>query len=130
MLFSSLNGLSVLIVEDEAIIAMACSDILKAAQCDVLACVATAKAAVDAALRHAPDFVLMDVRLRGNGTGIDAAEEIRARGAMYPILFTTASSEPEVLRRIRGIPRSDILPKPINYAVLPRMIRDLTARRP
>lgn len=123
MLLSSLDGLSALIVEDEALIAMAYADMLKAAQCTVVGCVATADAAVTSALRHAPNFVLMDVRLRGDRTGLDAAEEIRARGATFPIIFATACSQPEDIRRMRQIARSDIPSKPVSYVELGKAIR-------
>ena len=116
MHLEGLAGLSAFVVEDEALVALANLDILEASRCNVLRPVATAAAAIEATFRSSPAIVLMDVRLKGERTGIDAADELRGRGAMVPILFVTASSQPDSVRRMRQIPRSGILAKPLNYA--------------
>ena len=68
----------VLVVEDEALIALSLTDMLESMGLTVCGTADNARSAVDLADRDAPDLVLMDIRLRGKGDGIDAARQIRA----------------------------------------------------
>ncbi len=80
----------VLIVEDEAIIAINLkSDLLKSGY-DILPIASTADKAVLLAREHKPDIILMDVILKGKKTGIDAAGQIVAESRI-PILFLTGN---------------------------------------
>jgi CheY-like chemotaxis protein len=85
----------VLVVEDEAIAAMAIRVMLESLGCSVIGIVPDGREAVDLAERHRPDVILMDVRLKGGMSGIDCAKLITAR-IPIPIVFTTAYSAEEV----------------------------------
>lgn len=79
----------VLIIEDEAVIAMDLSDLVTAAGHEVCAMEATASGAVAAAKRERPDLVLADIQLADNSSGIDAVKEILASFSV-PVIFITA----------------------------------------
>jgi DNA-directed RNA polymerase specialized sigma24 family protein/CheY-like chemotaxis protein len=79
----------VLIIEDEAVIAMDLSDIVTAAGHDVCAMETTASGAVAAAKRERPDLVLADIQLADGSSGIDAVRDILASFEV-PVIFITA----------------------------------------
>jgi CheY-like chemotaxis protein len=72
------NSPKVLVVEDEAVMAMLYSRKLRSKGYTVTGTAATKEEAVNLAFKNPPDFVLMDIRLVGEGDGIDAAREIAA----------------------------------------------------
>lgn len=79
----------VLIIEDEAVIAMDLSDLVTGAGHEVCAMETTASGAVAAAKRERPDLVLADIQLADNSSGIDAVKEILASFSV-PVIFITA----------------------------------------
>lgn len=79
----------VLIIEDEAVIAMDLSDLVTAAGHDVCAIEATASGAVAAADRERPDLVLADIQLADGSSGIDAVKQILSSFEV-PVIFVTA----------------------------------------
>jgi CheY-like chemotaxis protein len=79
----------ILIIEDEAVIAMDLSDLVTGAGHDVCAVEATASAAVAAAKRERPDLVLADIQLADGSSGIDAVKEILSSFEV-PVIFITA----------------------------------------
>ena len=79
----------VLIIEDEAVIAMDLSDLITSAGHEVCAMETTASGAVAAAKRERPDLVLADIQLADNSSGIDAVKEILA-SFNVPVIFITA----------------------------------------
>jgi DNA-directed RNA polymerase specialized sigma24 family protein len=79
----------VLIIEDEAVIAMDLSDLVTAAGHEVCGMEATAAGAVATAKRERPDLVLADIQLADNSSGIDAVKEILASFSV-PVIFITA----------------------------------------
>jgi CheY-like chemotaxis protein len=86
-----MNGLRVLIVEDEVIIAWDLRETLERLGNEVLPIAAAAGKAVEQARAAAPDLILMDITLRGERTGIDAALEIREFSDV-PIFYVTGNS--------------------------------------
>ena len=68
--------------------------------------------AVKLGLEHYPDIVVMDVVLRGQSDGIDAAEIIRDLVGST-IVFCTANSDPETRRRMEAVDGSVIVLKPV-----------------
>lgn len=117
---------SVLIVDDDFLIAEYLREVVEDAGCRVCATAATAEDAVAEALRFRPDVVLMDVRLRGAGDGVDAALRIHARLGT-PVVFITGSNEPETMRRIQADHPRGILVKPILPEQLVASLRDVIA---
>ncbi len=86
----------ILIVEDEALIAVDLRKKLEAAGYRVPAIVDNGADALLSVERFGPDLVLMDIRLRGPGDGIETAERIR-RQFQVPVMFVTAHADRETL---------------------------------
>ncbi len=64
---------TVLIVEDQVLIAWHLSDLVEGAGHRVLAIARDPAEAMEAAARQRPDFALMDIRLHGGTSGLEAA---------------------------------------------------------
>lgn len=101
----------ILVVEDEAIIAADLQATLTRLGYEVPETVDTGESAIARAAELRPDLVLMDIRLRGTLDGIAAAEEIQ-RARDVPVIFLTAYTDEETLRRAR-------LTLPFAYVVKP-----------
>jgi DNA-binding NarL/FixJ family response regulator len=101
----------VLIVEDQALIALALAADLAAMHCEVIGRAASGEAAVDLARRLTPDIVLMDVQLAGRLDGIEAAALIKAECAPR-IIFVTAYADGPDRPRMEAIRPAAILGKP------------------
>lgn len=114
---------SVLIVEDEAIIAELWSLYIEAMGIDVCGVAATAADAVSLAQAHQPELVLMDMRLRGEGDGVDAALAIHA-SVGSKVIFITGSQEPATLARIDLDHPTAVLIKPVNQIQFTQTVQD------
>src|SRR2546423_12448940 len=90
---------SVLIVEDEYLIAMGLSAQIEDMGLAVCATADTAQGAIAQAQVHRPAIVLMDVRLRGDGDGVDAALAIH-KDVGSKVIFITGSREQKTIDRI------------------------------
>ena len=82
----------VLVIEDEAVIALDVADIVRNAGHEVVGIAATEKAAVDLAKKHSPHLVLADIQLRGSDSGISAVREI-LQAMTVPVIFVTGYPE-------------------------------------
>jgi len=87
------NALQLLLVEDEAITALALKRLVGRLGHEVCAVTATAEDAIRLAGEILPDIVLMDIRLAGEMDDITAARQIRERFGIGSI-FMTANSDP------------------------------------
>jgi two-component system, response regulator PdtaR len=102
----------VLIVEDEALIALMLSDMIEGMGLKVCGMTDTASGAMALAEMHKPDLILMDVRLNGAEDGVSAALEIHEK-YQTPVVFVTASREQETIDRIMSSHPAGLLIKPI-----------------
>jgi PAS domain S-box-containing protein len=107
----------ILVVEDEGIIALDIQGELEGLGYAVCAIVATGEAAVAAVEQHRPDLVLMDIHLRGEMDGIQAADRIQDRFGI-PIVYLTANADEATLQRAR-------ITGPFGYLLKPFQERDL-----
>ncbi len=80
----------VLIIEDEAIIAMDLESLVTEAGHDVTGIARTRAGAVQLGLRDKPDLILADIQLADKSSGLDAVHDILARFGDIPVLFITA----------------------------------------
>ena len=112
-----IGALRVLIVEDEAIIAMLLAEVLGGLGYEVCAIEATEAGAVAAALRCRPDLLIVDVRL-GDGSGISAVEQILRTG---PVPHVFVSGELSTIQALR--PDAVVLRKPFRETDLVRAIQ-------
>jgi len=108
---------SILIVEDEFIIAADLALSLQRLNYSIAGTAATGMDAISLALEKLPDLIIMDIRLRGEMTGIDAAEIIK--GSLdVPIIFLTANSDDATFEKAKStLPESFII-KPIDIKEL------------
>jgi CheY-like chemotaxis protein len=108
--------LRVLVIEDDALIAMVLAEMLSNLGHRVCATAATPGEAIAAARQEGPDLLLSDVKLR-NGSGIDAVEEI-LRSRPVPHMFMTGDTAGLKLRR----PDAVAVRKPFSAAALAKAI--------
>ena len=102
----------VLVVDDEQLIALGLTLTLQQMGLRVCGIASTAAKAVELAQTHRPSLVLMDVRLKGEADGVEAAQEIH-RLLGTPVIFITGSREPETVERIGQDHPAGVLFKPI-----------------
>ena len=101
----------ILIVEDDAIVAMTIEDSLHEMGYSIAGLAANADDAIRIAAEKKPDLILMDIRIQGDRDGIEAASEI-ARSQNIPIIYLTAYSDDETIRRAAKTQPYGFLTKP------------------
>lgn len=89
---------NILIVEDELLIAKNTAKKLDGFGYNVVKIVSTGQAAIDFVSLEQPDLVLMDITIKGEIDGIEAASQIKAISNV-PIIFLTAYANDETLDR-------------------------------
>jgi len=115
-----------LVVEDEFIIAEGLRVQLEEMGIPVCGVAATAVDAINLAVAHVPALVLMDMRLRGEGDGVDAALAIHARVGSK-VIFITGSREQATIDRIALDHAAATLFKPVSPFQLRRTIEQVVA---
>lgn len=88
----------ILIVEDEYILAINLQETLESLGYVVLDIADAAEDAIAKAAELLPDLVLMDIRLRGNMDGIQAAEAIWTQ-LQIPVIYVTGHSDKSTVER-------------------------------
>jgi PAS domain S-box-containing protein len=102
---------SILIVEDEAIVAADLAVKLERFGYDVAGTVGSGEEAVELARERHPSLVLLDIRLAGQMDGIAAARAIQ-RDRDTPVVFLTAHSDTTTINRAKGADPFAYLIKP------------------
>lgn len=113
---------TVLIVEDDAIIAMAVAEELGESGFAVVGPADNGPEAIDLAARHQPDLIVVDVRLRGAMNGIVAARHIKARQSTR-IVFASAHVDAATRGAMDAVGYDAIVPKPYSPEQLVRAVR-------
>jgi len=101
----------IMIVEDEFLVASDIKNTLEEQDYEVPAIASSAEEAVKQAGELNPDLVLMDIILKGEMDGIEAAGEIQSRFGI-PIVFLTAYADKRELEKAKKT-------KPFGYLVKP-----------
>lgn len=83
----------IMVIEDEAIIAMDISGIVQDMGHKVTGIARTRDQAVELALRDPPDMILADIQLADKSSGIDAVNHILKEKGDVPVIFITAFPE-------------------------------------
>jgi DNA-binding NarL/FixJ family response regulator len=112
----------VLIVEDEAIIALHLAILVAELGHEVCATAASAAGAIALATLHNPHVVLMDVRLADGSSGIDAARELHEQQALRCIFLSANLDEP-TRRALLPYEPIDFVGKPVLPVVLQRALK-------
>jgi DNA-directed RNA polymerase specialized sigma24 family protein len=84
---------SVMIIEDEAIIAMDIESIVGEMGHRVTGIARTRAEAVELGRADIPDLILADIQLADNSSGIDAVNDLLAEFGVRPVIFITAFPE-------------------------------------
>ena len=108
---------SILIVEDEVLVARDIKARLTRMGYDVVGIASRGREAVSKALDLLPDLILMDINLQDDMDGVDAAVKIRSHFNV-PIIFCTAYSNEETLERAK-------ISDPYGYVLKPFDNREL-----
>jgi two-component system, response regulator PdtaR len=108
---------SILIVEDEGLIALHLQELLQKAGYDVPDTVPSGEDAIECMRASIPNLILMDISLDGKLDGIVTAREIRKRFDI-PIMFLSAHSEEKRLARAEDL-------APFGFIGRPFVISDL-----
>jgi CheY-like chemotaxis protein len=114
----------IIIVEDEAIVAMSTRMMLRELSHEIISLISGGIQAVEEVNQRDVDLVLMDIKLKGEMDGIEAAEKIR-KNKNVPIIFITGNSESKTKQRINKIPNSQLLLKPVLIEDLRNSIKKL-----
>ncbi len=107
----------ILVVEDEGIVLLHIRRTLESLGYIVAGTATGGKEAIMNAMSVRPDLVLMDIVLKGEIDGIDAAEKIRNLFHI-PVIYLTAHADESTLQRAR-------VTEPFGYIVKPFRERDL-----
>src|SRR6266567_478081 len=108
---------SVLIVEDERIVAKDLQQTLAGMGYDAFAIASSAEEAVARASERCPDVVLMDIRIKGRRDGVETAEIMRQRFRV-PVVYLTAHADDGTIDRAKKTEPYGYLLKPVNSAAL------------
>ena len=103
----------ILIVEDEVIVREDLRDSLEGLGYEVVGVAVAGREAISKTQELRPDLVLMDVRLKGDMDGIEAAQSIRARYTL-PVVFLTAFADERTIARAAAACPYGYLTKPFN----------------
>ncbi len=118
---------SVLVVDDEFLIAMGFRTQVEDMGLAVCGTAATAEDAIIQAQTHRPALVLMDMRLWGKRDGVDAAIAIH-NTVGSKVIFITGSREPATIERINQDHPFALLFKPVSSRQLRSAITDAMRR--
>ncbi len=117
------RGVQVLVVEDEAIIAMDILGMLKKMGCAESEAVFSGEESVQRVAERRPDLVLMDIRLKGRMDGIQAGQQIFYKFDV-PVVYLTAFGDEATIDRANGSARFGYLMKPFEENELRSTIRN------
>ncbi len=102
----------IMIVEDEAVIALRLEQRLIEMGYDVIGTICSGEAVVENARSFQPNLILMDIMLNGDLDGIDAAMIVKEE-LDIPIIFLTAYSDDKLIERAKKVDAFGYLVKPV-----------------
>jgi PAS domain S-box-containing protein len=112
-----MSKIKLLIVEDESIVAMDIKHRAESLGYEVTAITPSGEDAIELVKKNQVDLVLMDIVLKGEMDGIEAAQKIHD-GFDIPVLYLTAYSDEETLKRAK-------ITEPFGYIIKPFEDREL-----
>jgi len=114
-----MSHVNILVVEDESIVALDIKNRLQKSGYYVVGLTSSGEESVRIAAKLRPDIVLMDIKLKGDMDGVEAAEQIRANFNI-PIIYLTAYADELTLQRAK-------ITESFGYLLKPFEERELTA---
>ncbi len=102
---------SILIVEDEKIVAEDLKVTLEHLGYSVAGMASTGSDAIEKAKNAKPDLILMDINLKGDMDGIQAAKKISVQSSI-PVVFLTAHANDDIIERAKNAQAFGYIVKP------------------
>ena len=124
-----MNGLNIVIAEDDAIIKMYLVQLLEGAGHNIVGTAATGKGVIAEVDDNKPDILLLDIGLKGDLDGIETAIVVQKEFST-PLIFISGNSD-----RLRNeVQHTNIEPvatfvKPIDEQTLLAVLKDFSAEK-
>jgi CheY-like chemotaxis protein len=115
---------NIMVVEDEGVVSIDIRNMLKNAGYGIAAVAFQGDEAVRKAEQSVPDLVLMDIGLKGDIDGIEAAKRIRDRFKI-PVVFLTGFADEVTMSKAKEADPSGFIIKPINEEELKKTLEDI-----
>ena len=112
-----MSNVKILVVEDESIVAMDIKHRAEGLGYSVTGITPSGEGAIQKATETMPDLVLMDIVLKGDMDGVEAAQRIRD-SLDIPVVYLTAYSDEKTLKRAK-------VTEPFGYIIKPFEDREL-----
>lgn len=125
---SAREGVRVLIVEDEALVAKNLHAGLQSFGYDVVGIAETGETALAVATRTSPELVLMDIGLPGSISGVEAARAIWDR-LQIPVVYLTAYTDLETLNAVKTTENYGYVAKPVYMEAVRAAVELALSRR-
>jgi PAS domain S-box-containing protein len=113
------KSIQILVVEDSSLISLDIQRALKFLGYGIAGSASTGAEAIEAAERLKPDLILMDIRLKGDMDGIEAARQIKLKYDI-PVVYLTAYADEATVERAK-------LTEPLGYLIKPFEERELNS---
>ena len=101
----------ILIVEDEAILALSLKRVLEKNNYNVVGILASGEEVLREVENLKPDAILMDIGLNGSVDGIYVAQKLEQK---YPLIYVTSYRDKDIMERMQSTKPRGILPKPFS----------------
>ena len=124
---TQLNGINILIVEDEEIVALDMTLMLEKHGYCVIDTVSSGEDAIVKIEEKTPDLVLMDIKLKGKYDGIETARIISEQYHI-PVVFVSAYSDEKTLEQAGKLDPAGYLRKPVNFDELKSVVQNLLSK--
>jgi CheY-like chemotaxis protein len=118
---------NIMVVEDEGVVSIDIRNMLKRAGYGIAAVAFQGDEAVAKAEASAPDLVLMDIGLKGEIDGIEAAKRIRDR-LQVPVVFLTGFADEVTVAKAQEANPSGFIIKPINEEELKKTLENILSK--
>ncbi len=119
---------TILVVEDEGLVARNLRERLTEAGYAVSGVVGSGEEAVRLAAEQNPNLILMDIRLQGEMTGVKAARLIW-ESLQIPVIFVTANADASTLSEVKTVPNYGFIVKPFHSANIQAVVELALDRR-
>lgn len=106
-----------LIVEDEAVTARDLGDILTHLGYDVCGIASDFERAIEIADKENPELAILDIRLKGELTGLDVAERLRTTHSL-PIVILSSYSDANTVKEARNLRVNGYIIKPFTEDII------------
>ena len=114
---------TILVVEDEMIVALDLQHALERMGYTVVGVACSGREAIQQASISCPDVILMDIHLKGDMDGVEAAKQIGIH-LKTAIIYLTAQADECTLQRVQEVGPTDILFKPFSQVALQATIEE------